>query len=865
MTSTSRPTTAAVLGPQGARRLAVAYALAFAVLAMSLGLAVVDAGDAGRVAAVAVGIFLSVLIVALASYHARVERRLQRMTDELAESRGRLERALQVTRDGVWEYDAGSGALHCSERLRVMLVLPEHVAPRLRTLMRKVEPADRSRLMAGLRACLADGTLLDESVRLAAQPAHATRWMRVRAQGAFADGRLLRVTGAVSDVTLVTEHRRELEAYQAFLFGVLEALPVPLSVKDEQLRWLIVNAAYREMEQRPAVDFIGQRNRAIVDDELGARLEAMDRAALASGERQTECMWLTRPRSGERRFIRISKKRCLDPEGRPLVLSSFEDLTALQVEQERQARLHDFYQQIFDGLPHPVFVKDLQHRYIFTNRAHAESRGCSKEAIIGTTSFEHAPEEVARAINAAEDEMFQGIAPPMLEHEYTLIDPDGTPRQTIVRKVALCGLDGEPVLLGINTDITALRAMEHELRGALHRFSMLYENAPLGIALIGFRGNLIDANPHFLRITGYAREEIPQLTHRDLSPAREHALDDAHAAELLAQGFCEPFEKHYLRKDGGEVPVIVSGVVVREGEWVTQIWGLVQDISERKLAEDELRRHRDRLAELVQEQTAGLVRAKEAAERASEAKSLFLANMSHELRTPMHGVLSFAKLGESRASIAPSEKLRDYFGRIHASGERLMALLNDLLDLSKFEAGHMQVELRPLDLGEVVAEVLHEYEAWIAVKRLQVTLEVAPELPLVRADHARMGQVLRNLLSNAVKFTPEASTIVVHLGEGHMPRGRRASDTGELRTVDLRVADQGPGIPADELESVFEKFVQSSATRTGAGGTGLGLAICREIVFAHRGRIFAHNLAPGGAEFVVQLPAEGEWPEFASR
>lgn len=929
------------------------------------------------------GGLLAILVIALGGQWEWLARRVAVITREFDAGNARLQRALIVSREGALEYVPERRLLFCSDRLRAMLSLTEE-SPSLSCLLRQILRQDRRRLLRALRGLARNAGALDETVNLQ-ESVGANRWLRIRALAQVDDeGALQRVTASVSDISGEMVQRQQLERYRDFLNALMDSLPVPLSVKNADLRWTFVNQAYCRSEQRTRDDFIGQRTQRIVDAETAERLEAMDRVALTSGHPQVANLWLKRP-DGHSNYVRITKVRCEGPDARPVILTSTEDLTQLREEQERQTALHGFYQSVFDALPHPVFIKDRRHRYVMTNRAHAESRGCSKDEIVGATSYDHAAPEVAREIELAEDQLFDGMAPPLLEHEYPLIDPQGKVRSTLVRKVALKGPNGEPVLVGINTDISALREMEVSLRAALHRFAILFEQAPLGMALIGEDGHLLDANPCLLRMLGYAREELLCLKHADISPPDEHELDLVQARQMLAQGHCAPFAKHYLRKDGWSVPVQVSGIVVREGGRVSQIWGLVQDTSERdaalaalkesearwqfalegagdgvwdwdavrdsvfysvrwkrmlgyadeeigssqsewqarlhpddaedclatlaahiqgrsplyihehrlrcrdgrylwllargkvvardehgrvlrlivtqtditgrRAAEDELRRHRDRLADLVREQTGDLVRAKEAAERALEAKSVFLANMSHELRTPMHAVLSFAQLGCARAMQVPPEKLRDYFQRIDFAGKRLMHLLDDLLDLSKFEAGRMNIELRPVPLARVVEEVAHEYEAWLQAKRVHLQLNIPADLPLALADHARLGQVLRNLLSNAIKFTAEESPILMSARGVLLPRGRRVSDEHDLPGIEIVVGDSGPGIPPQELEAVFEKFVQSTATRTGAGGTGLGLAICREIVMAHRGRIFARNRAEGGAEFVVQLPA----------
>lgn len=244
------------------------------------------------------------------------------------------------------------------------------------------------------------------------------------------------------------------------------------------------------------------------------------------------------------------------------------------------------------------------------------------------------------------------------------------------------------------------------------------------------------------------------------------------------------------------------------------------------------------LAQAVRETEAALA----AARQANEAKGLFVANISHELRTPMHAILGFAQLGKDRAE---ETKLRDYFERIGHSGRRLLTLIDDLLDLSKLEAGQMHLSLQRLSIRGVVDNAAREFEPLLRGRRLHLVIDEENGLPPAMLDPQRFGQVVRNLLSNAVKFSPEGGSIYVRIkrSQGHSPM------------LQLIISDEGMGIPESELETVFDKFVQSSKTRTGAGGTGLGLAICRELVMAHHGLIHAHNAPTGGAVLVVELPA----------
>jgi len=216
----------------------------------------------------------------------------------------------------------------------------------------------------------------------------------------------------------------------------------------------------------------------------------------------------------------------------------------------------------------------------------------------------------------------------------------------------------------------------------------------------------------------------------------------------------------------------------------------------------------------------------------------------------MHAILSFASMGNEKVGSAPNEKLQRYFSRIEESGKRLLYMLNDLLDLSKLEAGKMSFLMDDGDLLTIVRSVESECQSLLLDKQLKLTIEESGISTRAWFDSDRILQVVTNLLSNAIKFSPSNSEIKITFSDDVLP----VSIMENMDAVRLTVCDQGIGIPDDELESVFDKFVQSSETNTGAGGTGLGLAICKHIVDFHSGKIFAENNADKGASFHLVLP-----------
>lgn len=264
---------------------------------------------------------------------------------------------------------------------------------------------------------------------------------------------------------------------------------------------------------------------------------------------------------------------------------------------------------------------------------------------------------------------------------------------------------------------------------------------------------------------------------------------------------------------------------------------------------------RDMHQEALASQAAALKAAKEAADAANTAKSEFLANMSHELRTPMHAILSFSRLGldNLQNDNLGKEKLQRYFSRIDQSAARLMLLLNDLLDLSKLEAGRMTYDFQQQDLAQCISSVVAELSQLACSKNITVKVAFANEDTQAWIDPIRMEQVFRNLLSNAIKFTPEGKRVTVTVSDSLLAVKGSEGSQATVPGMEFSVADEGIGIPKGELNTIFDEFVQSSHTKSGAGGTGLGLAIVRRIIEDHGGFIEASNNPAGGATFVCAI------------
>jgi len=263
-------------------------------------------------------------------------------------------------------------------------------------------------------------------------------------------------------------------------------------------------------------------------------------------------------------------------------------------------------------------------------------------------------------------------------------------------------------------------------------------------------------------------------------------------------------------------------------------------VSELRLQNDRLVRHREELEQTVSERTRALRLSTEQAEQASQAKGEFLSHMSHELRTPLNGVLGYAQILLRDASA--TEKQRRSLSAIESCGRHLLTLINDVLDLSKIEAGRMDLESRPIDLHGLLHAVADIVTPRASAKGVKLTLELDPDVPRgIVADETKLRQVLVNLLGNSAKFTNEGSI------------GLSAKRAGALLL--LEVSDTGIGMTEHELAHLFEPFKQAEGGKV-AGGTGLGLAITKKVVDAMGGRVVVESKYGEGSVFRVELPLE---------
>jgi len=380
------------------------------------------------------------------------------------------------------------------------------------------------------------------------------------------------------------------------------------------------------------------------------------------------------------------------------------------------------------------------------------------------------------------------------------------------------------------------KALEKDIRKRivaekqLMQITNAVENSSEGISIMDSAGQHFYQNKAFTKMFGHSLEEFQEVGLDILFEKKDvffNILDSSLKGESVKIEINMKTKSEQILL----VDIKANTVSDNKGE-IIGIIGIYTDITKKKMMEENLMKAR------AQERAAVV---------SNKAKSEFLANMSHEIRTPMHGILSFAKYGleDIRSdNFSKEEVIRD-FKEIKDAGELLMSLLNDLLDLSKLDAGKMKFTLEECDLYDSILATRDEFIHLLKDNNNRLVINNQSKHSFVVHDKIKIRQVIRNILSNAIKFSNSDTTIGINISN---------FEQQHIENIKVEIFNSGVGIPKNELNYVFEKFSQSSKTNSGSGGTGLGLAICKKIISNHAGEIWAESEDDGLTKFIFTIP-----------
>ena len=504
-----------------------------------------------------------------------------------------------------------------------------------------------------------------------------------------------------------------------------------------------------------------------------------------------------------------------------------QDKAAAEQQAERQARLMN---AIVENIPVGVCLFDSDLKLVASNSEFSKLLGVPRSLLDGGASFqdlvrfnaergEYGPGEVEDQVARRTEVLMTN-----LQDRMERVRPDGTVLENRNRRLP----NGGYVM--VYADITETKRIEAALRQSEQRYALALSGANEGIWEWGDEVAGVYMSRRLREIIGIQGGE--SSVDVDTWLARIHPEDVEEMRERMREhlrGHTEYYDHEYrMRGDDGRYRWVHSrGLGVRDKTGrVTRMAGSLSDITERKLAEQELRG------------------AKETAEVANRTKGEFLATMSHELRTPLNAIIGFSELILQKV-FGPigHDNYADYIQNIHESGNHLLTIINDILDVSKAEAGMIDLYEEDVDLREVIASGMRLIGPRARENGIKLKTDYAEPLSLVIADARRLKQILINLLSNAVKFTPSGGTITIEAW------AQPGSDAG------FRVVDTGIGIGADDQARMLEPFTQvESGLSRKHEGTGLGLPLCRALVEVHGGRLTLESELGKGTAITVTLP-----------
>ncbi len=515
-------------------------------------------------------------------------------------------------------------------------------------------------------------------------------------------------------------------------------------------------------------------------------------------------------------------------------------------ESEKQYRL--LVETMNDGLG----VMNENHLFTYVNNKFCEMLGYSRDELIN-----HTVNHLFDAFNL--NRMTEQLAKHNYNFEVEWIKKDGQKLFTIVSPSTIFDADNKTNFVVV-TDITERKQAEAAIEQLKRQNELILNSVGEGIYGLDHNRITIFVNPAACNMLGFQANEIigkpfHEIVSRTTADGKIYPIEKDLTSSVLMNGMtCHIDNEVFWRKNGTSFPVECTSTPIRDEN--DQIVGIVvtfRDITERLQAKEALIKERTSLAQRVEERTAELSRANADLARAVRLKDEFLASMSHELRTPLSAILTRVEILQEQVFGDLNEKQLSYVNNIETSGRHLLGLINDILDLSKIEAGKMELQLESVFVKDVCLSSMGFIKELALKKMLKVSTNIDKKVHTIKADQRRLKQILINLLNNAVKFTDEKQTI-----------GLEVIGNKKQEVVHFTVWDTGIGIAESDMNKLFQSFVQvdSSLSRR-YEGTGLGLALVRRLAEMHGGGVSVESEVGKGSRFTVSLPWQDDQEEIA--
>ena len=764
----------------------------------------------------------------------------------LARERGFLKTLIQTLPDLVWLKDQEGVYLACNARFERFLGRAEA------DILGKTDYDFFDRELADFfrgkdRAALAAGkpTVNEEEVPFAGD-GHREWLQTIKTPMFDAGGNLMGVLGIARDITAARQAQESLrqqgellaESQRIAHIGSWEA-----DVPTEIIRW--TEETYRLYGVSPA-SFVPTPAAflQLIHAEDRAAMQAWINACIAN-EHPGDLEFRVVHPDGTIHVLSGRGELVRDAGGQPIrMVGTAQDITARKHEQEALRESEERHRSVLAALDEGVYGMDAEGRCTFVNAAALAMLGYAEEEMLGQHQHalfhHHRPD--GRPYPSSECPIFLTARDAQVRRQMEwFIRKDGTffPVEVVATPMTTEGEQRGAVVSF--QDITQRLQAEDQVR----KLSLAVEQSPESVVITDLDAHIEYVNEAFVHNTGYRRDEVIGRNPRLLQSGKTPPETYCSLWSALSQGRSWKGEFTNRRKDGSEYIELAIITPIRQPDGnVTHYVAVKEDITEKKRLGAELDRHRHHLEDLVVERTAQLADARERAESASRAKSAFLANMSHEIRTPMNAIVGLTHL-LLRADPTPQQAER--LAKMDAASRHLLSIISDILDLSKIEAGRMELEQTDFTLDAILDHVqsLLADQARAKGLRLEVDGDGVPKW--LRGDATRLRQALLNYAGNALKFTEKGFIVL---------RARLLDADGDKLRVRFEVQDTGIGITPAQMSSLFGAFTQADASTTRKyGGTGLGLVITRRLAQLMGGEAGGESTPGQGSTFwfTVQL------------
>jgi len=751
----------------------------------------------------------------------------------LVEKEERLRLALAGGNLGTWDWNTKTGSVVFDEGWANMLGYKlEELEPNVQTWEKLLHPDDKEYVMSVLEAHLQGKTDYYQTEHRVLTNNGSWKWILDRGEVTSRDknGNPLRAVGTHLDINDRKELEFALKDNERRIKEIIASVPGAVYRfklnKDGNAEMVFISDRAVELFERP-LEELWDSERLFDDLNPVSKKIMWEAIILSASEMSTfDHQFIINPKNSKKKWIRAIANPSIQDDGSVIWNGVMADISAQKATEQAVTTERDKAQMYLDVAGVIMLALDSDGIVTLINQKGCEILEGTEDEIVGKNWFiSFLPEYVRENTNMVFQTIMTGDVEMFKYHEQEILTLNNNLKMIAWHNTVLQDNDGNLIgTLSSGEDITIIRKEREELIASEERYRAVFNNSAIGIGVRDLNFNYTQYNEYYKNMLGYTDSELKDLKTTHIThPDDIHITTSNFNAIRDGKSRIRRYQKRYITKQGHIVWAEVSaqGLLDSQGK-VFALLGVVNDINDRKLAEE------------------ALIKAKEKAEESDRLKSAFLANMSHEIRTPMNGILGFAGLLKEPEN--SQEEQLEYAGIIEKSGERMLNVLNDIIDIAKIEAGQVEVSYETFNLNEQINNLydFFKFEADARGLTLSQSKGLSDNIALIRSDKTKLNVILTNLIKNAIKYTDEGSVVFGY--------------DIKSRNLEFYVKDTGIGIPEDKLESIFDRFVQVEiSTSRSYEGAGLGLSITKAYIKMLNGKIWVESLEGQGTNFLFTI------------